>query len=189
MAKQLEAGTNFPMRPRTATFDSAAATAVDRDPSPVDWTDVGNRITMRIDQEFLDDRGIIFVGGVETFSEFIAIAAGNVRLRNGIWEVCLEGVVDNTEADIQTVEVAITNAAGTVIHVESGEIVIPGAGSMPVHISALLHFNGVAGVGDIAFRVAQSSASDADGELSFLANRTGYVRKVGNMNETGNPDG
>ena len=99
-----------------------------------------------------------------------------------------EPVVNNTEAALETVEIAITNAAGTTVFSESGPIVMFNSSSVQPRLTALvsLPIRTVAtAVGEVCFRILHSSAGGSTGELTMNEDYCGYAVKIGNVGEEG----
>lgn len=173
MGKQLEKGTQFPMRPACALIRTNVALTVPNDPAPVDWTAAGTKVLLGsgFSAHLMDDDGYISIDE----------ANEEVDLKPAIYRLSMKLRLDNVDAaNAADARIAITNGAGSAVYKESVDQEIMAGGDGTVNLVHYLHLQALTAV---SFRVAQTSGSGTD--LRTIATDIFLeITKVGNVNET-----
>jgi len=165
MGLQLEKGTQFPMRPTTALFKATADTLADQS-GGLDWTAAASQLTLAADGEWMDDKSSV---GVDT---------GRINVRPGVWKVDVQLAVDNGSATVETLQLAITNAAGDVVHRVTRQLTVPIGGGSVFCLSAVVH---VQSQQNIVVRAVQRTAGT---DLTITADEPiAVLTKIGNADE------
>lgn len=181
MGKQLEIGTQFPMRPSSAVIAMTAGSVTPpRDTPPVDWTVAGTKLPLgTVISEFMDDKASIILDAANDV----------VTLRPGIWEIEYMIRVTNTDAaNDENARLAITNLAGSTVHRETPDQLISKATGTLLTLRHLLHLTAT---DSVAFRIAQTTDTGGANDLRVgiqgavgAADPCIKVTKVGNANES-----
>lgn len=169
MAQQQEYGTQFPMRPVTATLSCDGAYNLSNDTGAVGWTTAAYKIPLQTVDVMMDDHNAV------------SIATNLMTLKAGIWEIDFSPTVTNGEVDQQDVRMAITNGSGSSIYFESDDFTVEANSITKLSFPQLLHLTSDQ---EIALRIVHNSTGST-GELTMADDAAaGMVRKIGNVNES-----
>jgi len=117
--------------------------------------------------------------------DIIAVGSSLIQLpHGGVFMFVFEPWVTQDQANLETVQCAITNAAGTTVYAETGPIVMFNAASVQPRLTALVNIpqRSLTAVGEVAYRILQTSGG-VTGELTMNEDYCGYILKVGNTTE------
>lgn len=172
MTLQTEPGAyHRPMRPTLLTLALTTKTLT-LDVAPVDWTVLGTRLAFTQAQKFFDDNAKVSVDDANDL----------VTLPPGIWEIEVTALMVNADAaNDESVQLALTNAAGTTVHHSTPSQVIDNGANGFVRLRHVLHLTAT---DQIAIRAAQVTDTGGGANISVLnGDRAISIRKVGNANE------
>ena len=169
MGKQLEKGTQYPMRPETAILNLASGFTLISDTGTPDWTAAGSRVPIEVEAKYMADT-----------NNHITDGGAFLDMRPGIYLVEFDFLVANGSGTVEDIRFAITNGDGTTVHVESSAAVtIPATpAKMQLRQTAVVHIT--AEGQDICLRAVQNTAGT---DLTIQPERVGYIQKIGNVNE------
>jgi hypothetical protein len=159
-----------PMRPLTAYLESEDAHSIALDAAPVDWTVAATQIDCGITDKAMD----------EGYPLVLNAASKNIVLPPGQWEVVFYPTITEANSVATTFRIALTNAVGSTVYAESGDMSIAADATVQAMLMAYIHVTGNGGQ-QLALRAAGGTADLDIAQNSQLA----VVRKIGNRNETG----
>lgn len=180
MGKQLDKGTQFPMRPSTALIKDAAGSQSGElvvDASPVDWTAAATKLdfaSAEVEETWMDEKGNIT----------LSTSGDRLDLEPGIYKItAMLGCTNDTVA-AEDFQLAITNNSGSAVYATSPPVTVPALGCSQAIAVAVEHFTSLQSV---AIRAAQ--VTDTGGATDLTPEDESVfciVEKIGNVNETGN---
>ena len=166
MGKQLQYGTQFPMRPAVALMDSEDAHTLVNDAPAVDWTAAASQIDLVSNAEAMDDLNEISIDATSK----------NAVLDPGQYHIRMYPVI--TDSAGGSARIAITNAAGSTVHNESDDITMAAGAGTQVYLEAYLHVT--AEDTEVAFRAAATTGTASIGQNFPVCS----ITKIGNANQT-----
>ena len=167
--KQVIPGTKAPLRPALCEIQSDLNVALATDQSPVDWTATNTRVTLTIEDTWMDD-------AVVTPQFFTANSPG-IDVEAGIYWCSLDLHIVNTEAQSNELSVAITNGAGTTVHATIDQLEIFNTSDVIAHISALIRLTTS---DSIVLRAVEDQSA---GTNLTVRSVTGYIQRIGNHDD------
>lgn len=172
MGRQLERGTQFPLRPITATYDMAADDTLDLDTTP-DWAHATlGRLTPTLDQKFMDDQ-----------TEW-TLATSEITLPPGLYKATINLMVTNAHTtETRTFQCKLTDDLGTTDHIvipatEIGPTIAEEPTVVTINRVGLINLTAT---DQVVLRAYQTS--DADTVLVVASDQILILEKIGNERE------
>ena len=167
-SKQREPGLQAPLRPAVARLRPTPAEVVTTAATDPDWTAAASLLLVGIDQEFMDDRGVISVT-----SEILTLGAG-------IWHVHFAPTFRMGTIGASELSLAITSGTGATEYSTLERLTrLAAEDDTDVQYSLDAFFHLTAST-VIELRAVSTAANTTISDEEYI----GYVQLIGNKNET-----
>ena len=127
MARQLERGTQNPLRHRASNFVLESDHTITNGGATPTWSSGTHRLTMALTHSHNDD-----------FTK-VSISSGEGKLPSGIYKCTVYAHLDNTTAGDETCQIALTSAAGATEHYVTPDLTVSASASLTTRFSCILH--------------------------------------------------